>query len=314
MQQLMADLPVDRITPNEPPFSRTGVDCFGPFYTKRGRTQVKRYGVLFTCLVTRAVYIEVAESLSTDSFINALRRFIARRGQVTVIRSDRGTNSVGAEKELKKAINDWNEKRIHDTMLSKGVDWSFNPPYASHFGGVWERMIRTVRNVLNGVLKEQTLSDESLTTLMCEVEVIVNSRPLTTISSDSTDLLPLTPNHLLTLRGSPLNLGEFDCSGSYSRRRWRRVQYLADLFWKRWKKEYLSLMQKRQKWNVIKGGLNKHDLVLLVDETLPRCHWSLGRVVSVITSADGLIRSAKVKCNKGVVERPIFKLVLLCHD
>lgn len=183
-----------------------------PFHVfiQNGEGLGEKCGVLFTCLVKREVDIEVAESLSTDSFINALRRFIARRGQATVIRSDRGTNFVGAEKELKKAINYWNEKRIHDTMLSKGVYWSFNPPYASHFGGVWERMIRTVRKVLYGVLKEQTLSDESLTTLMCEVEVIVNSRPLTTISSDSKNLLPLTPNHLLTLRGSPLNLGEFN--------------------------------------------------------------------------------------------------------
>ena len=113
MSQNMADLPVDRITPDEPPFTSVGVDFFGPFLIKRGRTEIKRYGCIFTCLTIRAVHIEVTHSLDTDSFISALRRFIARRGNPKLLRSDNGGNFVGSEKELREAIQDWNQQCIH---------------------------------------------------------------------------------------------------------------------------------------------------------------------------------------------------------
>ncbi|KAK3886009.1 hypothetical protein Pcinc_009834 [Petrolisthes cinctipes] len=314
MQQKMANLPVDRITPNEPPFTNTGVDCFGPFFTKKGRSQVKRYGVIFTCLTVRAVHIEVADSLTTDSFINALRRFVARRGQVKMLRCDRGTNFVGAERELREAMSEWNESRIHETLLKKGIVWQFNPPHASHFGGAWERQIRTVRKVLNATMNEQTLTDDSLTTLMCEIEAVINSRPLTTVSSDDQDLMPLTPNHLLTLRDSSIAVGKFEPSDMYSKRRWRHVQYLADLFWKRWKKEYLSGLQQRQKWNETRYNLSENDIVLVVDDNSPWSHWLLGRILKVHVSDDGLVRSATVQCGKSALCRPLAKLVLLCEN
>lgn len=117
----MADLPLSRVLPDEPPFTRTGVDYFGPFTVKQGRTTAKRYGVIFTCLATRAIHIEVATSLDTDSFINALRRFIARRGQVTEICSDNGTNFVGAEQELKKSIKEWNMSNIEGMLSQRGI-------------------------------------------------------------------------------------------------------------------------------------------------------------------------------------------------
>lgn len=166
----MANLPKDRIVPDEPPFSRVGVDYFGPFEVKQKRSRVKRYGVIFTCLASRAVHLEVAASLDTDSYINALRRFIARRGQVTKIRSDNGTNFVGAERELARSIQEWNQHQIQNSMLQKNVDWQFNPPAGSHHGGVWERIIRIIRKAMNSVLREQTLDDEGLNTLMCEIE------------------------------------------------------------------------------------------------------------------------------------------------
>ena len=178
LTQKMANLPEERLTPNQPPFSRVGVDCFGPFFVKQGRSKLKRYGVLFTCLVTRAVHIEVAHSLDTSSFINCLRRFVARRGQVSEIRSDNGSNFVGAERELTQAINNWNKSRINDFLVQRNVKWNFNVPRASHHGGVWERLIRSIRKVLSGLCKEQILTDESLATLLCEVESILNSRPL----------------------------------------------------------------------------------------------------------------------------------------
>ena len=101
VEQMMADLPLDRITPDEPPFSRFEVDYFGPFQVKRSRTSVRRYGIIFTCLTTRAVHLEVGYTLDTDSCINAIRRFVARRGSVDVIYSENGTNLIGAERELR---------------------------------------------------------------------------------------------------------------------------------------------------------------------------------------------------------------------
>ncbi|XP_056001985.1 uncharacterized protein LOC125664373 [Ostrea edulis] len=154
-EQKMASLPEDRLIPNEPPVTRVGVDYFGPLEVKQKRSHVKRYGVIFTCLACRAVHIEVAASLTTDSYINAMRRFIARRGQVIKIRSDNGTNFVRAERELARAINDWNLSQIQDSMLQRNIDWQFNPPAGSRHGGVWERVIRSIRKVMNSVLRSK---------------------------------------------------------------------------------------------------------------------------------------------------------------
>ncbi|XP_072037120.1 uncharacterized protein [Amphiura filiformis] len=198
--QKMADLPEDRLQPEEPPFTRVGIYFFGPVEVKHGRSILKRYGVVFTCLAIRAVHMEKADSLDTDSCIAAIRRFVARRGQVKIIRSDNGTNIVGAQRELSKEISQWNQKKIPNDLLQNNIEWKFNPPGASHFGGIWERQIRTIRKLMVMLSKEQTLSDESLQTLFCEVESIINSRPLTLVSGDAQDLEPLTPNHLLLLK------------------------------------------------------------------------------------------------------------------
>ena len=177
----MADLPGDRVTPGKPPFSYVGVDCFGPFMEKRSRSIAKRYGVLFTCLSIRAVHIEVVHTLDTDAFINALRRFIARRGKPVQMRSDNGGNFVKGDKELREAIGKWNQEQIHDFLLQNSVDWKFNPPAASHMGGIWERTICSIHKVLKGLLREQTVTDEGFATLMCEVDAILNDRPLTKV-------------------------------------------------------------------------------------------------------------------------------------
>lgn len=189
--QKLADLPDDLLTPT-PPFTYIGVDYFGPYITKEGHKERKRYGALFTCLVSRAVHIEVAHSLDTDSFLHALRRFIAHRGQVRKIRSDNGTNFVGARQEVHEAIKEMDQKEITEKLRQQNIDWKFNPPAASHMGGVWERQIRTARRILDTLLREHgsRLDGESLQTLMCEIESIINSRLLTVISSDVKDPYP----------------------------------------------------------------------------------------------------------------------------
>lgn len=312
LEQKMADLPEDRLTADHPPFTYVGVDYFGPFQVRRGRSLVKRYGVIFTCLVIRAVHIEISHSLDTDSFILALRRFLARRGEVKEIRSDNGTNFTGGEKELREAINDWNQDKIYDHLLQKHVKWSFNPPYGSHHGGIWERCIRTIRSILRALLKEQVIDDEGLQTLMCEVESLMNARPITTVSDDPKDLQALTPNHLLLAQSNQtLPPGVFNKADIYPKRRWRQVQYLVDIFWKRWIREYLPTLQKRQKWLQPKRNVAVGDVVLLVDSSAPRNTWLMGKVVKVTADKKGLVRRVQVKTKTSVLERSIDKLVLL---
>lgn len=149
----MANLPADRVEP-APPFTYSAVDYFGPFYVREGRKHVKRYGLLFTCLSCRAVHIEVANSLDTSSFINALRRFIAIRSSVRLLRSDRGTNFIGAEHELKDALSEMDTEQINQFLLNEGCDFQFqmNVPSVSHIGGIWERQIRSIRNVLSALM------------------------------------------------------------------------------------------------------------------------------------------------------------------
>ena len=233
----MAELPRRRVT-DSPPFTYCGVDMFGPFIIKEGRKELKRYGAMFTCLASRAVHIEITNSMETDSFILALRRFIARRGNVRSITSDNGTNFVGAHNELKKAFSEMNHQQIQHFLANTGADWliwSRNVPAASHMGGVWERQIRSARSILASLLKNHgtCLKDESLHTLMTEVEAIVNSRPLTVETiSDPQSLIPLSPSNLLTMKSRVIMPppGSFVRPDLYNRREWRRVQHLADEF------------------------------------------------------------------------------------
>ena len=310
--QKMADLPPDRVNPSMPPFTYVGYDCFGPFMVKRRRCQEKRYGVIFTCLAVRAVHIEVIHGMDTDSFIHALRRFMSRRGKPQEMRSDNGTNFVGGNRELKEAIDQWNQDKLHQHFLQQEIKWIPNPPKASHMGGVWERVIRSIKKIMQALLREQLLDDEGLQTLFCEIESIINGRPLTKVSDDPKDANALTPNHLLLLKSNEcFPPGVFVKSDGYSRRRWRQVQYLADLFWRRWTREYLPILQMRQKWQAVKRNFTIDDIVLVMDESLPRGYWPLARVTEVTKGRDGLVRSVKVKTSKSELFRPIDKLCLL---
>lgn len=251
--------------------------------------------------------------MDTESFISALHSFIARRGQPEEMRSDNGGKFVRGECELREAVNERNISRIHDFLLQRSIKWTFKPPAGSHHGGVWERCIRSVRKVMKVVMKEQVLDDEGLNTLMCEVEAIINGRPITKLSDDPRDLEPLTPNHLLLLRSGPaVPPGNFNRHDNYYNRRWRQVQYLADIFWRRWVREYLPSLQQRQKWHKQRGNFAVDDIVLVLDHNKPRNSWPLGRILEAFTNRkDGLVRSVKLKTNTTELVRPIGKIVLL---
>ena len=195
--------------------------------------------------------------------------------------------------------------------------WKRNPPLSSKMGGVWECQIQSARAILNPLLKTHGSSsfDESLQTLPVEIEAIINSRPLTTVSDDPSDLSPLTPNHLLHQRsGIPLPPGIFDPADSISRKRWKQVQYLADIFWKRWSKEYLTALQERSKWRRPVRNLRDGDVVLVVENSMPRSQWRLGRIEKALPSFDGLVRKAKVRVENNMIDRPASKLVPLLDD
>ena len=330
-QQKMADLPVDRLD-SVAPFTYSAVDYFGPWLIKEGRRELKRYGVLFTCMASRSIHLEIAHSLDTSSFLNAYRRFVGRRGPVRQLRSDRGTNFIGGENELKNALEEMNKDKVKQELLKENCDFlefKMNVPHASHMGGVWERQIRSVRSVLRVLLDGhgKQLDDESLHTFFVETESIVNSRPLT--SENTVDLTPLSPNNLLTMKSSVVlpPPGNFDKPDLYSRKRWRRVQYLANQFWSQWRKRFLLSLQQRQKWSRPKKNLMVGDVVLLVEENIPRNKWQLARVVETYPESDRLARKVKVlvatqsldkngkRCEEmSCLERPIHKLVLLLSN
>ena len=236
----MPSLPSDRLC-EEPPFTYCGVDLFGPFVTKEGRKKLKHYGGLFICLSSRAIHIETVASLNTDSFILCLRRFIGHRRNIRPLRSDNGSNFVGASSKFKKAFAEMDQLKINDFMRDSGGEWmlwKLNPPSASNMGGVWERQIRSARTILTSLLKTHgtSLNDELLCTLLIEGEVIVNSRPLTTdLLSDVNSMMLLSPINLLTLKSRVVMLppGVFTASDIYCHKHWRRVQHISNEIWSR---------------------------------------------------------------------------------
>ena len=186
-------------------------------------------------------------------------------------------------------------------------------------GGVWERMIRSTRNALSAILTTHggQLDDELLRTLLIEAEAIVNSRPLTyTDVSSTTSLEPLSPSQLLTLKSNVVlpPPGQFQKADLYCRQRWRRVQYLANEFWNRWKTEFLPTLQTRRKWTSAQPNLKIDDVVLIMDERVPRCRWPLGRIIDTFPGEDGQVRRVQLKTEQSKYERPIHKLVLLVES
>ena len=164
--------------------------------------------------------------------------------------------------------------------------------------------MQETKMILSSITKQQTVDDEALNTTFCEVEAMLNDRPLTPSSDDPNDLEALTPNHHLLLIGKPnLPPGLFDKHETYGRRRWKQVQYISDLFWKRWTKEYLPIMQQRQKWDRPCRSISVGDLVLLVDESAPRNDWPLGRITDTFKAAKGFVRKVCVKTQSNVLSR-----------
>ncbi|XP_068965518.1 uncharacterized protein [Bombus flavifrons] len=316
---VMGNLPEARVTESRP-FTHVGVDYCGPFYIKekrdRNRRQVKVYVAIFICLAVKAVHIELVGDLTSESFIAALRRFIARRGFCSTIHSDNGSNFIGANNELKELhellkSEDHNE-RVTTFLANKQIKWRFIPPHSPHFGGLWEAAVKSFKHHFRRVVGNELLTFEQFNTLAIEIEAVLNSRPLTPISTDPKDLLVLTPGHFLI--GEPLmSVRERNFRDTPFNRlsRWQHIQKIKQHFWQRWHKEYLNQLNNRSKWT--KGGHNIQEgtIVLLREDNVPPMHWPLGRVVKVHPGTDGIIRTATVQTSSSLLDRGVKRLVPL---
>ncbi|XP_065197584.1 uncharacterized protein LOC135829105 [Sycon ciliatum] len=307
---MMGDLPASRLTPNIRPFATTGVDYFGPLTVKVGRRYEKRCGVLFTCLVTRAVHLEIATSLTM-----AIRRFTARRGHPAKMYSDNGTNLHGVDKELSTALSALQQDQLTTELTLHSIQWHFNPPAAPHMGGVWERLVHSVKSALRAIMDVRTPSDEVLATAFAEAEVLVNSRPLTHVSVDPNDPEALTPSHLMISTSSPNHPITASTDADLCLRKgWRIAQCLADMFWQRWVKEYLPELSRRTKWHkdhASAADLAMDDVVIIADSNLPPGSWIRGRVVATHPGKDGRVRVVDVKTQTGTYRRPVARLCKL---
>ncbi|XP_067219119.1 uncharacterized protein [Chanodichthys erythropterus] len=307
----MADLPASRLRINQPPFWSTGVDCFGPYMVKIGRRQEKRWGIIFKCLTTRCIHLDLLCSMDADSFLLALRRFIARRGKPFELICDRGTNFRGGERELSEAFVEM-EPSLQEQLANQKIAFQFNPPHAPHFGGAWEREIKSVKSSLQVVLKDHIVPEEVLITVLTEVEGILNSKPLGYVSSDIADPDPITPNLLLMgRRDASLPQAVYGPSNLLGRRRYRHSQVIADHFWTQFLRNYLPSLQLRQKWQDITSNLAADQVVLIADSQLPRAQWPVGKVTRVLPSDDGAIRAAEVDIKGNTYVRPVAKLIVL---
>ncbi|XP_055527986.1 uncharacterized protein LOC129720529 [Wyeomyia smithii] len=242
----MAPLLTQRITPNRRPFSFSGVDFFGPLEVTVGRHVEKRWVALFTCLVTRAIHLEVAHSLSSQSCLMAIRRFACRRGMPAEFFSDNATNFVAASKEVMRNI----VMSFSEAFTDARTKWNFIPTAAPHMGGAWERMVRSAKGALAALDDGRKLTNEVLLTVLAEAEDAINSRLLTYMPQAPDTVEALSPNHFL--RGYPSGGTESYVipanKAEALRDGYKRSQWLADKLWQRWLLEYLPLVNKRTKW------------------------------------------------------------------
>nr|XP_044248843.1 uncharacterized protein LOC123002543 [Drosophila takahashii] len=299
MQQIMGNLPVDRVTQARP-FFNSGVDYCGPIWIHhklRGKRPDKAYIAVFCCFATKAVHLELVSDLTTDAFLGALRRFLSRRGRCQTIHCDNATNFVGANNKLKaleEAIfTDKAQAQIIHHCNQRQVDFKFIPPRAPSFGGLWEAAVKSAKRLLVSVTATASLTFEELNTVIVEVEAILNSRPITPMSSDPTDASALTPGHFLI--GEPLTAPpdvNLSPTNKTLVKRWELVSRLKHAFWKQWSMEYLQELQTRNKWKTMSQNVKEGLLVLIKEEdNLPVMSWPMGKIVKTYPGKDNYDRT-----------------------
>ncbi|XP_062703957.1 uncharacterized protein LOC134286361 [Aedes albopictus] len=313
-KQLMGSLPAARVTACRP-FAHVGVDYAGPILVRcsntRGARCMKGYIVVFVCLSSKAVHLEVAGDLTTDTFLGAFKRMIARRGYCNEVWSDNGTNLVGADRQLQEIYETVTKhvKQKEHFFTNLGIRWRFIPPASPHQGGIWEAAVKSAKELLRPILGDEKLTHEELSTVLCQVEACLNSRPLCPMSSSPDSLEALTPGHFLV--GQPLNLlPEPDVTHLKMNQldRWQRVQRYTEEFWRRWRDEYIATLQPRGKWKTKQENLKPGHLVLVKNDNSPPSAWEMARIVAVHPDQQGLVRNVTLRRGKSEYQRSVQKL------
>lgn len=274
----------------------------------------KAYICAFVCFATKAVHLELASELSVSAFLAAFARFCSRRGLPSDIYSDNGTNFQGASRHLSEVgkflLHPDTRTAISTSTTNQGIRWHFIPPSAPHFGGLWEAAIKSTKRHLNKVLGAQILSFEEFSTLLAQIEAVLNSRPLCALSTDPNDFEVLTPGHFLIHR--PLNavpapdLTDIPISRI---KRLKLVDLLHQSFWKRWNQEYLHTLQQRSRWTTSSPELQPDMLVIIKSDHVSPLHWPLARVIELHPGPDGINRVATLKTASGAIQkRPCTRL------
>lgn len=252
-EYIMGDLPETRVSMTRP-FLNTGIDYCGPFFIKekayRNRHKIKIYVAIFVCFATKAIHIEAVSDMSTETFLAALRRFISRRGHCQRIFSDNGRNFVGANNELMELSNLFASQKhkndVNNYLTNKSIKWEFIPPNSPHVAGIWEADVKSFKYHLRRVMGNELYTIEQFDTLIIQIEGILNSRPLTSLSSDPNDPIVLTSAHFL-IGEFLVNLLEEDLTTTPSKNLsiWQQIQKVRQSFWQRWHKEYLKELHLR---------------------------------------------------------------------
>lgn len=317
LEQIMGDLPPERVTPTLP-FLNTGVDLCGPFYYRKIRKAppIKCFVAIFVCLVTKAVHVELVYDLSTAAFLTALHRFIARRGKPNLIECDNATNFRGTAGELKELAKQFRSQQHQGEVVNhcadEGITFKFIPPRSPNFGGLWEAAVKSFKQHFRRTIGNSILSQDELITLLTRIEACLNSRPLTPLTADPNDLEVLTPGHFLVHR--PLtSFPEPDLSNVPQNRldRYQNNQELLRRVWKRWATDYLSGLHPRTKWTRVRDNIVVGTMVLLKEDDLQPLKWKYGRVINIIRGDDGNIRVVDVRTADGEYRRAITKICVL---
>ena len=294
-----APLPSNRVK-DAKTFQITGVDLAGPLFLKKN---VKAWVVIFTCAIYRGVHLEMVTSLSTEDFLLALHRFVSRRGRPDVIYSDNGTNFVGAANLFNRL--DWD--KISKETRTQRIKWIFNPPSAAWWGEWWERLVRTLKGLLKRVLGRDRLLEVQLQTCLCEIEATMNCRPLTYVTEDSEDLIPLSPQMFMSDLKSSDFPEEACLDADELRAKFKGLGKLKEELRSRFRKEYLAQLVHRGKSKKI-VEFQVGDIVLVGSDNKKRQDWPIAKIIELIPGSDGNIRVAKIKTASGDFVRPLQRL------
>lgn len=316
--QLMGSLPSARVTPGRA-FIRSGVDYAGPINLRvskgKGQRSYKGYVCLFVCMVTKAIHLEVVSDLTSRGFLEAFKRFVSRRGHCLEVYSDNGTNFVGASRELKYLFDmekSNTTQEIVESLASTGTTWHFIPARSPNFGGLWEAGIKSTKHHIRRVIGDSTLTFEEMTTLLCQIEACLNSRPISVLPNEPGEPNPLTPGHFL-IGQALVTVPEinYETSSMSNLKRWQMTQKMLQNFWRRWSAEYLTHCVHRYKWAYHTPEPNVGDVVLVKEDDLPPTKWLFGRILQKHPGTDNLTRVVTIKCKNALIKRPTSKLCIL---